>query len=381
MATITLARSSRTARVRNALSPGEWTSLGGMAAFILLLHVVGWGVLAAIVAPAHYRSARPGFGIGLGLTAYTLGMRHAFDADHIAAIDNTTRKLMAEGKRPVSVGFWFSLGHSSVVFALVRPDRIGCKGAGRSGGERLVDLAADHRPDRHGGLGDVPLHHRDHQPRRAGRHHQGLPPDARRALRRGRAGGSSSTAAGFMNRLLAGVTRAVTKPWQMYPVGLLFGLGFDTATEVGPARARRRRGRVQPALVRVLTLPILFAAGMSLLDTIDGVLHELRLRLGVLPAGPQGLLQHHDHRAVGGGGAHHRRRSSSLSILTDEARHHHRPARRDRRSRPQPRRLRASSASSSPPGSSHWRSGSSAGSRRNGRRTFRSGPARTDAPR
>ena len=91
-----------------------------MAAFILGLHIVGWGVLVAIVAPQHYQiAAGQILGIGLGLTAYTLGMRHAFDADHIAAIDNTTRKLMSEGKRPVSVGFWFSLGHSTIVFALV----------------------------------------------------------------------------------------------------------------------------------------------------------------------------------------------------------------------------------------------------------------------
>src|SRR4029077_3064668 len=90
-----------------------------MAAFIVGLHISGWGVLIAIVAPAHYQIASGQvLGIGLGLTAYTLGMRHAFDADHIAAIDNTTRKLMADGKRPVSVGFWFSLGHSTIVFAL-----------------------------------------------------------------------------------------------------------------------------------------------------------------------------------------------------------------------------------------------------------------------
>src|SRR3954462_527528 len=97
----------------------EWGSVGAMAAFVVLLHLVGWGVLALIVAPRHYLLGSAGvFGVGLGVTAYTLGMRHAFDADHIAAIDNTTRKLMSDGRRPLSVGFWFSLGHSSVVFAL-----------------------------------------------------------------------------------------------------------------------------------------------------------------------------------------------------------------------------------------------------------------------
>src|ERR687885_101862 len=90
-----------------------------MAGVGALLHVVGWGTLVFLVVPGHFALGGAGvFGVGLGLTAYTLGMRHAFDADHIAAIDNTTRKLMADGKRPMSVGFWFSLGHSTIVFAL-----------------------------------------------------------------------------------------------------------------------------------------------------------------------------------------------------------------------------------------------------------------------
>jgi hypothetical protein len=89
-----------------------------MAGFVLLLHVVGWGVLIFAVAPHDYRLGSTGvLGVGVGLTAYMLGVRHAFDADHIASIDNTTRKLVGEGKSSVSTGFWFSLGHSSVVFA------------------------------------------------------------------------------------------------------------------------------------------------------------------------------------------------------------------------------------------------------------------------
>src|SRR3954466_8761087 len=106
-------------RVRGSLSRGEWGALAAMAAVVIALHVLGWVTLGAIVAPEHYQvGGSQAFGLGLGLTAYTLGMRHAFDADHIAAIDNTTRKLMADGKRPVTVGFWFSLGHSTVVFGL-----------------------------------------------------------------------------------------------------------------------------------------------------------------------------------------------------------------------------------------------------------------------
>src|SRR5213082_1342361 len=110
---------SRWARTRAALSPSEWRRLGGLAAAVIGLHVVGFVTLLVFVAPRHFSLGKQGaFGLGLGITAYTLGLRHAFDADHIAAIDNTTRKLMAEGKRPLSVGFWFSLGHSTVVFVL-----------------------------------------------------------------------------------------------------------------------------------------------------------------------------------------------------------------------------------------------------------------------
>src|SRR6266566_3720858 len=105
-------------RLRGALTPREWVRVSGMAAVVVGLTVLGWGTLILLVVPGHYGVGTKTFGIGVGVTAYTLGMRHAFDADHISAIDNTTRKLMASRQRPLSVGFWFSLGHSSVVFAL-----------------------------------------------------------------------------------------------------------------------------------------------------------------------------------------------------------------------------------------------------------------------
>src|SRR6202050_108246 len=90
-----------------------------MLAAVAGLHVLGFAMLLGFGGPNHYSLGASGtFTVGIGITAYTLGMRHAFDADHISAIDNTTRKLMGEGKRPLSVGFWFSLGHSSIVFAL-----------------------------------------------------------------------------------------------------------------------------------------------------------------------------------------------------------------------------------------------------------------------
>jgi len=108
----------RLVRVRDALTPREWARAGAMAATIIGLNVLGWGMLAAVVG-SHYHITRTEiFGFGTGILAYTLGMRHAFDADHIAAIDNTTRKLAGEGKRPLSTGFFFSLGHSSIVFVL-----------------------------------------------------------------------------------------------------------------------------------------------------------------------------------------------------------------------------------------------------------------------
>src|SRR5438105_2570275 len=116
--------------MRKHLDSGQWRTLAGMGGVVLGLHALGFGLLIAIVAPHHHLAAAGAFTLGTGLTAYTLGLRHAFDADHISAIDNTTRKLMAEGKRPLSVGLFFSLGHSSVVFGLAFLFSIGIKALG-----------------------------------------------------------------------------------------------------------------------------------------------------------------------------------------------------------------------------------------------------------
>src|SRR3954471_8147628 len=96
----------------------EWREITVLLGVITAMTAAGWTVLAVVIVPEHLGLGGQVFGLGLGVTAYTLGVRHAFDADHIAAIDNTTRKLLADGQRPVSVGFWFALGHSSVVFGL-----------------------------------------------------------------------------------------------------------------------------------------------------------------------------------------------------------------------------------------------------------------------
>src|SRR5262252_1532290 len=134
---------ARARRIRAALTPSEWSRVGGMAGTVVGLHVLGWGMLAAALSGHYHISKTEIFGLGTGFLAYTLGMRHAFDADHIAAIDNTTRKLVAEGKRPLSIGFFFSLGHSSVVFALAVLLNFGFRAVGsevRDSGSALHDI-------------------------------------------------------------------------------------------------------------------------------------------------------------------------------------------------------------------------------------------------
>jgi nickel/cobalt transporter (NiCoT) family protein len=257
-------------RVRRSLTRREWLSIAGMSAAVIALHVIGWGTLLALVVPEHYSiGSNQIFGVGLGLTAYTLGMRHAFDADHIAAIDNTTRKLMAEGRRPVSVGFWFSLGHSTIVFGLCLLLSFGVRALA---GQVENDASSLH-------------------------HYTGLVGTTVSGVflvaiglinlvvlwgiygvfRRMRAGEYDEAALqrqldnrGFMNRILGGATKAVTKPWHMYPVGVLFGFGFDTATEVSLLVLAGGAAAFSLPWYAILTLPVLFAAGMSLFDSIDG---------------------------------------------------------------------------------------------------------------
>ncbi|GIF20746.1 nickel/cobalt efflux system [Paractinoplanes tereljensis] len=246
-------------------------SLGGMTAFVLLLHVIGFGLLFLVIVPAHYQVGAAGvYGVGLGITAYTLGMRHAFDADHIAAIDNTTRKLMGGERRPLSVGFWFSLGHSSVVFALCLLLGLGVRslaGQVESDSSRLQQITGVIGVSVSGVflylIGIINLV---------------LLVGIWKVFRRMRQGDFDEAQLehhlnnrGFLNRILSRATGMVTKPWQMYPIGLLFGLGFDTATEISLLVLAGGAAAFALPWYAVLTLPILFAAGMSLLDTIDGV--------------------------------------------------------------------------------------------------------------
>ncbi|HKD96947.1 MAG TPA: HoxN/HupN/NixA family nickel/cobalt transporter [Micromonosporaceae bacterium] len=254
---------------RAPLTRQERRRIYAMAGVIALLHIVGFGVLAFFVVPEHYRVGTGLFGLGTGITAYTLGLRHAFDADHIAAIDNTTRKLMAEGQRPLSVGLFFSLGHSTVVVALTLLLSLGLKAVGVELSDNssalhnygglvgtlvsgtflyllgiinlviLVGILKVFREMRRGIYDELELE--DHLNKR-----------------------------GFMNRILGKTMRAISKPWQIYPVGILFGLGFDTVSEVTLLVLAGTSVAAGLPWYAIMCLPILFAAGMSLLDTIDG---------------------------------------------------------------------------------------------------------------
>ena len=255
--------------VRGGLSSAEWRRLGAMFGFIALLHVVGFGLLFAAVGNHYHIDAKTTFGVGTGTLAYTLGMRHAFDADHISAIDNTTRKLMAEGKRPMGVGFFFSLGHSSVVFALAVLLNFGIRALnsgvrnGSSGLHHytgligtsvsgsflmiiailnlivLVSIVKVFRELRTGKYDDAALE-------------------------------EQLNSRGLLNRFFGPLARRIDTSWKMYPIGILFGLGFDTATEIALLVLAGTAVAGGLPFWAILSLPFLFAAGMSLLDTIDG---------------------------------------------------------------------------------------------------------------
>ena len=257
--------------------PGQWTaqerrSIGAMAGFVLLLHLVGWGVLVLAVAPHDYRLGSTGvLGVGVGLTAYMLGVRHAFDADHIASIDNTTRKLVGEGKPAVSTGFWFSLGHSSVVvFASLLLV---------AGVRSVAGVVQDENSAVGTTLGLIGTLVAGTFLLLIGVMNLGSAVGIARVFRRMRAGEYDEAELehhlhnrGFLARLLGRVTRRVSKPWHLYPVGLLMGLGFDTATQVALLVLAAGSAAFVLPWYAILVLPVLFAAGMSLFDTADGVL-------------------------------------------------------------------------------------------------------------
>jgi len=247
-------------------TPREKVKAGLMFVVIAVLHIVAFGTFILFVVPSHYK----GLGIGIAGTAYTLGLRHAFDADHISAIDNTTRKLMNQGKRPLSIGFWFSLGHSTIVFAI---------GVGLVIAEKAVYQAVSHNGstlETFGGyfgtivsatflyliafLNIVILAGilRVFRSMRRGEYDE---EELERQLQN----------RGLMYRFFGRWMRLINKEWQMYPVGVVFGMGFDTATEVALLATTALLASQAIPFYAVLCLPLLFTAGMCLMDTIDGV--------------------------------------------------------------------------------------------------------------
>ncbi len=242
-----------------------------MTLVIFAFFAIGWGGFFWVVLPGNHLLPGGGaFSTGLAITAFTLGIRHGFDPDHIAAIDNVTRKLVTDGRRPVTVGFWFALGHSTVVVVTVVLLAAGLNALARElsvedstftaiagtwgvlisgifllviGIINLVSLAEIWRIFRGMRRGQAPDHAQIDD-----------------ALAR----------RGLVARILAPLSRRVDKPWKMYPVGILFGLGFDTATTIALFVVGGTAALTAPWYV-VLVLPILFTAGMTLVDTLDGV--------------------------------------------------------------------------------------------------------------
>jgi high-affinity nickel-transport protein len=274
---------SRFAEFRAGLTREDRRSLAGMAGLIVALHVIGFGILFGLVVPKHYHlgGAHPVFSVGVGVLAYTFGLRHAFDADHIAAVDNATRKLLAdnaestargeEGQRkPLSVGFWFSLGHSTIVFVLTFGLALGVKA--------LAGQVEDGDSGLHSATGIIGASVSGIFLWIIGILNLVVLLGIISVFRRLRTGDFDERELeehldkrGFMNRFLGGLTKSVRKSWHIYPVGVLFGLGFDTATEVGLLVLAGGAAAFSLPFYAVLILPILFAAGMCLMDTIDGV--------------------------------------------------------------------------------------------------------------
>lgn len=253
------------ARVLSDKTPGVRSKVIGIYSLLIAVNVALWALtlLASIQYPIL---------LALALPAYGFGLRHAVDADHISAIDNVTRKLMQEKKKPVAVGFFFSLGHSTVVFLLA---------AGVAAGSAYLQrsLAGDNSQLKHvGGL--------------IGTSVSALflfviaalnilvLLDVVRTFRSVTRGGAYNeqevedylNQRGLLARIFRPLFRLIDKSWKMYPIGFLFGLGFDTASEVAIlAIAGATAARGVPFLA-IMLLPLLFTAGMSLADTTDGVM-------------------------------------------------------------------------------------------------------------
>ena len=263
----TASRHRRDGNVLNRLAAVWAEAPADLKRRVIVIYLVLVGFNIAIWAAVLLSSARYGLLLGLAPLAYGFGLRHAVDPDHIAAIDNTTRKLMQDGKRPVGVGFFFSLGHSTVVFFL----------------SVLIALSA--------GFVKTNLPHMQSVGAVIGTSVSGLFllvvaginiivfADVYRTWRTVVHGGRYDEATlddylsrrGLLARLFRPLLAVVQNSWNMYLIGLLFGLGFDTATEVGILGMSATAGAGGMPVWFILLLPLLFVAGMSLVDTTDGV--------------------------------------------------------------------------------------------------------------
>jgi len=258
----------RVRSVRAALTPAEWRRLGSFYAVILAFNAAGFGMLVFLVAPRY-----PALGISVGVTAWTLGMRHAFDADHISAIDNTTRKLLADGRKPMGVGFFFSLGHSTVVVVVATALAV----AARQVASNFCDTSGcESTPLRSTGgligtsvsgaflyligilnlvilIGIIKVFR-----------------EMRRGVYAEHELEDQLQSRGFLYRFFGPLARSIRSSWQMYPIGILFGLGFDTASEIAVFGISAGAATQGLPIYTTLTFPLLFTAGMTMLDTADG---------------------------------------------------------------------------------------------------------------
>ena len=232
---------------------------------VLFAALVGANILAWIWALSafHDNSVM----LGTALLAWSLGLRHAVDADHIAAIDNVTRKLMQEGQRPLTVGLWFAIGHSAIVLiaatviALAASTLEDFEALGQSGGVIATIISAAFLFVI--AIMNLFILHGVWQRFRAVRRGEPYASEDLDILLAGR---------GLIARILRPFFRLVRRSWHMAPLGFLFGLGFDTATEVAILGLSGAHAADGVQLGTVLIFPILFAVGMALVDTADGVI-------------------------------------------------------------------------------------------------------------
>ncbi|MCQ4083479.1 HoxN/HupN/NixA family nickel/cobalt transporter [Streptomyces sp. RB6PN25] len=264
--------SALTAKARtivHALHPAEWGRLGAMTLVILALNGFGWGIFIFTVLPHHFRYDKLGVGLGVAVTAWTLGARHAFDADHISAIDNSTRKLMADGKRPLGSGFFFALGHSTIVVAV----GVGITIAAKAVFGAMVDPNSTY--ETLGGMLGT-LTSAGFLYLIAALNLVVLSGIAKvfRDMRRGTFDEEELErqlqARGLMWRFFGRFMRSINHTWQLFFVGMVFGVGFDTATEVVLLAATAYAATSGLPFYAVLALPLLFSGGMILFDTLDG---------------------------------------------------------------------------------------------------------------